>query len=101
MRTKRLPVEIISIDNGFAAVTPGTQTELEAYSQLTYGRNAAARDDFQDDPDESIKTFQNPEAEPKSKKPDKTVHLRGFATIDERIAEAIQSRKAHKTSRNQ
>jgi len=95
----RLPVEIIWIDRSFIAVSPGTKREIGYDNQLTYGRNAAARDDGIDDLDESIKTFENPEAEPENKKPDKTARLRGFATMDDRIAQALQNQKRHKRAK--
>jgi len=96
---KRMPVEVIYVRDGFDAVTPGTQEPILNYGMLTYGRNAASRDDYLDDPDESIKTFQNPEDEPKDKKPDKTARLRGFATIDDRIAQALRNQKRHKRAK--
>ena len=86
---KRLPAEIIWVNEGFTAVSPGTQQPVTIYNQLTYGRNAAARDDNTDDPDESILTFENPNVDPKDKRPDKAKRLRGFATIDERIEAAL------------
>lgn len=92
MTLKRLPVEIIWID-GFTAVTPGTQQPIDDYQQLAYGRNAKSRDDGIDDPDESIKTFQNPNADPKDKRPDKSVRLRGFASVDDRIVAALKKAK--------
>ena len=95
---KRMPVEIIW-DYGFTAVSPGTQELIDGFEALTYGRNATARDDFRDDLDESIKTFENPEAQPGDKRAAKGARLRGFATMDDRIAEAIQNRKADKRAK--
>ena len=89
MPARRMPIEIIWINDGFDPVSPGTRIPIIGTDHVTYGRNATARDEARDDPNESIQTWENPDAEPKDKRPNKTARLRGFATMDDRIAQAI------------